>query len=226
VPSYPGLATLGHELGHAYHNVALENRPPLQRNSPSTLAETASIFCETLIRHAALTGASESDELVILEGALQDAIGSTIEVTSRFLFEQRFFEARKEHDVPVSAICELMRQSQIDTYGDGLDPELLHTYMWAAKGHYYSVDESYYNFPYMFGLLFGLGLYHQYMHEPAGFTARYDELLSSTGRADAAELGATFGLDLRKIEFWRSSFDVIRGDVARFIELAAKVEVP
>ena len=222
VPSYPGLATLAHELGHAYHNVALEARPALQRESPSTLAETASIFCETLVRHAALAEADERGELAILEGSLQDAIGVTIEVTSRFLFEQNVYEARADHDVPASVLCELMSNAQLQTYGDGLDPEKLHPFMWAAKGHYYSVDHAYYNFPYMFGLLFGLGLYRNFQDEPAGFSARYDELLSSTGRADASELAATFGLDLHSIDFWRSSLDVVRADINRFVELAEK----
>jgi oligoendopeptidase F len=204
----------------------LESRPALQRSSPATLAETASIFCETLIRHAALAEADEREELVILEGSLQDAVGVTVDITSRFLFEQGVYETRADHDVPPSVLCDLMTQAQIDTYGDGLDQNALHPYMWAVKGHYYNVDHAYYNFPYMFGLLFGLGLYSNYQDDAAGFSARYDELLSATGRADAAELAASFGLDLRSIDFWRSSLDLVRADIARFIELASGQKNP
>ena len=78
-----------------------------------------------------------------------------------------------------------MLESQRETYGDGLDQQALHPYMWAAKGHYYS-GSSFYNFPYMFGLLFGLGLYAQYQQDPEGFKVGYDELLASTGLAGSA----------------------------------------
>jgi oligoendopeptidase F len=91
--------------------------------------------------------------------------------------------------------------------------------MWAAKSHYYS-GRSYYNFPYMFGLLFGLGLYAIYKKQPEGFHARYDDLLSSTGLADAATLGKRFGIDISSVEFWRGSLDQIRGDIDRFENLS------
>ncbi len=88
--------------------------------------------------------------------------------------------------------------------------------MWAVKGHYYSSARSFYNFPYMFGLLFGLGLYARYQQDPAAFRASYDDLLSSTGLADAATLAARFGIDIRTPDFWRASLDVVRQDIDRF----------
>jgi oligoendopeptidase F len=91
--------------------------------------------------------------------------------------------------------------------------------MWAAKGHYYSADLSYYNYPYLFGLLFGLGLYAIYRKEPATFPDRYDALLAYTGRANAADLAARFDIDLRDPGFWRSSLAVIRDDIDRLEEL-------
>jgi len=109
-----------------------------------------------------------------------------------------------------------MLDAQRQTYGDGLDPDALHPYMWAMKPHYYSAGRSYYNFPYMFGLLFGLGLYARYQRDPADFTARYDDLLSSTGLDDAATLAQRFGIDIRDGAFWRASLDLIRADVDRF----------
>jgi oligoendopeptidase F len=118
-----------------------------------------------------------------------------------------------------------MLETQRDTYGDGLEADALHGYMWAVKGHYYSVDEGYYNFPYMFGLLFGLGLYRQFQAEPAGFAKRYDDLLSSTGMATAGDLAARFGIDLRTPDFWRSSLELIAADIARYGELADALSV-
>jgi oligoendopeptidase F len=88
--------------------------------------------------------------------------------------------------------------------------------MWAMKPHYYSTGRSFYNFPYMFGLLFGLGLYSRYQADPEEFKASYDGLLSSTGLADAATLAGRFGIETRTPDFWRSSFEVIRRQVDRF----------
>ena len=105
------------------------------------------------------------------------------------------------------------------TYGDGLDPEALHPYMWAAKPHYYG--RAFYNFPYMFGLLFALGLYAVYRQEGEAFVPRYDELLSSTGLADAATLADRFGIDIRTPDFWRASLGTIREDIDRFESLVS-----
>lgn len=91
--------------------------------------------------------------------------------------------------------------------------------MWAVKGHYYSTGRSFYNYPYMFGLLFGLGLYARYQQDREAFRKGYDELLSSTGMADAATLAGRFGIDLRSEDFWRASLDMIRNDIDQFEKL-------
>ena len=179
-----------------------------------TLAETASIFCETIIRQAVIQSGSPEEKFAVLEASLQGSCQVVVDITSRFLFEQSVFEARKKRELSAREMCELMLKAQLDTYGDGLDTDALHPYMWEAKGHYYG--RSYYNFPYMFGLLFGLGLYAVYQKDPEPFKARYDDLLSSTGLADAATLGRSFGIDITTPEFWRASFDQIRLDVDRF----------
>jgi oligoendopeptidase F len=114
----------------------------------------------------------------------------------------------------------LMLESQRATYGDGLDTSTLHPYMWAVKGHYYSTGRSYYNWPYTFGLLFGLGLYAVYQDEPNQFRAGYDELLSSTGLDNAAGLARRFDIDIRSADFWRASLDIIRRNIDRFEQLA------
>ena len=96
--------------------------------------------------------------------------------------------------------------------------------MWAVKGHYYSTGRSFYNFPYMFGLLFGLGLYASYRRDPEHFTRSYDDLLASTGLADAATLAQRFGVDIRDGAFWRASLDTIRADIERFEGLVAETK--
>lgn len=140
---------------------------------------------------------------------------TVVDITSRFLFESAVFEQRKERELSAREMCEIMENAQRDTYGDALAS--YHPYMWAAKPHYYSTY-SFYNFPYMFGLLFSLGLYSLYKQDPDSFVGRYDDLLSSTGMADAYELGKRFGFDTRSIEFWRGSLDVVREDIRQFCE--------
>jgi pepF/M3 family oligoendopeptidase len=217
--SYDGVSTLAHELGHAYHCLNLAKRTMLQRNTPSTLAETASIFCQTIICHAALQDAGTQEKIAIIESSIQDSCQVVVDVSSRFLFEQSVFEQRRQRELSVSELNELMLECQRQTYGDGLDPSILHPYMWAVKGHYYSVGAPFYNFPYTFGLLFGLGLYALFQQDPDSFRRGYDELLSSTGLADAATLANRFGIDLRSPDFWQASLGIVRQDIDRFVRL-------
>lgn len=220
-PAFGAVSTLAHELGHAYHNVCLSGRTALQRRTPMTLAETASIFCETIVKRAALRESSDQEALPILEASLQGATQIVVDISSRFRFEKASIEGRAKRELASRELCDLMLQAQKETYGDGLDQDALHPYMWAAKPHYYSYS-SYYNYPYMFGMLFGLGLYKVYQDEPEGFPKRYDYLLSSTGMADAATLGERFGIDIQKKEFWAGSLQIIAEDVEKFERLTQK----
>ncbi len=213
-PAFGAVSTLAHELGHGYHNLCLYGRTATQRALPMTLAETASIFCETIIRQAVLESGTPEEQFSVLEASLQGSCQVVVDISSRFLFEQKVFEKRKQREVSPRELCDFMTEAQMSTYGDGLDESCLHPYMWAAKGHYYGA--SYYNYPYMFGLLFGLGLYAEYQKSPDSFRDSYDDLLSSTGLADAATLGQRFGIDTRSVDFWRASLDQIRLDIDRF----------
>ena len=219
-PSYDSVTTLAHELGHAYHNLNEAGLTPLQRRTPMILAETASTFCETIVKEAALVDATPGEQMYILEQSLQGASQVVVDILSRFDFERELFAGRRERELSIGELNRLMLAAQDATYGDALAKDERHPYMWAVKGHYYSPELSFYNFPYLFGLLFGLGLYAIYRREPDSFPERYDVLLASTGRASAADLAATFGIDLRSREFWRSSLDVIRADIDRLEALA------
>lgn len=215
-PAYGGMGTLAHELGHAYHNLVKAGRTAINKSTPMTLAETASIFCETIVREAALREAEGAERLAILESSLEGSFQVVVDITSRFLFEQRVFDARLARELSVEELGTLMLDAQKETYGDALSPEFLHPFMWAVKSHYYSPERSFYNFPYMFGLLFGLGLYARYQADPNEFKKGYDDFLSSTGLADAATLTSRFGIDIRTPEFWRASLGIISRDIDRF----------
>ncbi len=160
--------------------------------------------------------------MAILEESLQGNCQVVVDITSRFLLESRIFEGRPNREFSVGELKEMMLAAQRETYGDGLDNDLLHPYMWAMKPHYYSAGRSFYNWPYMFGLLFGLGLYALYQRDPEAFIGRYDDLLSCTGLADAATLASRFDIDIRSPEFWHASLEIIGQDVERFEAVTAR----
>lgn len=216
-PSFGAVSTLAHELGHGYHNLCLYGRTPFQKDTPMTLAETASIFCETVVSQAAMKEANEAERLVLLEGELQRMSQTIVDISSRFIFEQEVFDRRGKSLLSASEMCEIMLDAQEQTYGDGLTDER-HPYMWAVKPHYYS-GASYYNFPYMFGLLFSLGLYAKYLEDPEPFRTMYDEFLSSTGMASAHELAAKFGIDIQTAAFWDGSVSIAINNVREFESL-------
>lgn len=217
------LSTIAHELGHAYHNECIyrAGKSILQSDTPMTMAETASIMCETIIVDAALQqAATPQDELAILESALNNDSQIIVDIYSRFLFEQEVFERREKADLSPDELCEIMERAQKAAYGDGLDERYLHKYMWTWKPHYYYHDLSFYNFPYSFGLLFGIGLYAIYRQRGSAFIADYQNLLASTGEASAADLAARFGIDIRQRAFWEGSLKVIGERVDRYEQVS------
>jgi pepF/M3 family oligoendopeptidase len=216
--TFMSVATVAHELGHAYHNVNMADMRPYQRRTPMALAETASTFCETIVSRAMFDAAPEEEKLGILNGDLVRDNMIVVAIHSRFLFEKHVYEMRKKRELSATELCEAMKAAQIECFGDALNPDETHPYMWCVSPHYYS--SAYYNWPYTFGLLFGLGLYKRYEQDPDEFRANYDDLLASTGSDDAATLCARFGIDIRTPDFWRASLDVIRSRIDAFETLA------
>jgi len=216
------VSTLAHELGHGFHNDCMEkaNRTQLQQRTPMTMAETASIMCETIVSNASLKQAKNTDEeLSILEGMLNGDSQVIVDIYSRYLFEKEVFERRAKSELSAEEFCDIMERAQKATYGDGLDESYLHKYMWTWKPHYYSAHLSFYNFPYAFGLMFGTGLYTIYQDRGESFIPEYIDLLSSTGLGSAAELAQRFGIDIRQKSFWEGSLKVVEQRVKRYEEI-------
>jgi pepF/M3 family oligoendopeptidase len=220
------VSTVAHELGHAFHNACKywAGKTVLQGSTPMTLAETASIMCETIVMQAVLDQAQDAaEELAILENMLNGESQVIVDIYSRYLFEQEVFARRDQAELTPDELCAIMARAQIATYGDGLDPEYLQPYMWTWKPHYYSVDLPFYNFPYAFGLLFSTGLYAVYQQRGAAFVPDYMRLLASTGEATAADLAAQFGIDIRTRRFWEDSLAVTGARIERYCALAEQM---
>ena len=214
--SFSNVTTLAHEFGHAYHGDCLKNLPILKTSYTMPIAETASNFCEQIITDAALRKADADEKFAILEAELSDAMQVIVDIYSRYLFESRLFEKRANGPLSVDEINELILGAQRDAYGDGLNHDVLHKYMWVNKVHYYYAERNFYNFPYTYGMLFSKGIYAQYLAGDAGFHDKYDALLAATGSNSLEAVGDLAGIDVRKKDFWVNSLKLIETKVDEF----------
>jgi len=209
---FTDVVTLAHELGHAFHNRCIHDHRPLNRGYSMPVAETASTFNECVVLNAAIKAAKDKDEkIALIESQLQDATQIICDIYSRFRFEDAVFKNRPGKFMNADALCSLMLEAQKQSYGDGLDHNCLHPFMWVCKSHYYG--PVYYNFPYAFGGLFARGLYAQYEKEGAAFVPKYKKLLHTTTVATAEDTARVAGIDLTDKAFWRAALQTIADQI-------------
>ena len=215
---FTDVVTLAHELGHAFHNQCIFDHRPLNQGYSMPLAETASTFNECVVMASAIAKAADTDEkIALIESQLQDATQIICDIYSRFRFEKSVFDNREEMFMNADQLCAQMLQAQKDSYGDGLDHDCLHPYMWICKSHYYG--PTYYNFPYAFGGLFARGLYAQYEKEGAAFVPKYKKLLNTTPIAKAEDVAKVADIDLTDKNFWRGALQTIADQIDLLIKL-------
>ena len=215
---FTDVVTLAHELGHAFHNQCIENHRTLNHDYSMPVAETASTFNECIIMNAAIEGAKTKEEkLALIESQLQDATQIICDIYSRFRFEAMVFENRESQFMDADTLCNFMLEAQRQSYGDGLDHNCQHPYMWVCKSHYYG--PTFYNFPYAFGGLFARGLYAQYEKEGAAFVPKYKKLLYTTPVATAEDTAKVAGIDLTDKDFWRAALQTIADRIDLFCAL-------
>ncbi len=215
---FTDVVTLAHELGHAFHNQCIQGHRPLNNDYSMPVAETASTFNECVVMAAAIKAAKEPQErLALIESQLQDATQIICDIYSRFRFEAKVFENRQAQFMDADALCGIMLDAQKQSYGDGLDHDCLHPYMWVCKGHYYG--PTFYNFPYAFGGLFARGLYAQYLEEGESFVPKYKDLLYTTPIATVEDTAKVAGIDLTDKNFWRSALQTIADQIDEFCAL-------
>ena len=166
-----------------------------------TLAETASTFAQTIILEGALSEEREPQKrMYLIESSLKDCCQVAVDILCRFYFERAVFERRLDSELSASEFCTLMLEAQKRSYGEGLDPNVLHPYMWAVKGHYYSAALPFYNYPYAFGQLFSLCLYAQAKEKGGAF---YRDLLRDTGSFSCENVAYKAGFDITSRDFWK-----------------------
>ena len=212
------VVTLAHELGHAFHNQCIRDHRPLNHDYSMPLAETASTFNECIVMASAIEKAADQDEkIALIESQLQDATQIICDIYSRYRFETMVFANREEQFMNVDTLCAFMTEAQKQSYGDGLDNDVMHPYMWVCKSHYYG--PTFYNFPYAFGGLFARGLYAQYEKEGAGFVPKYKKLLHTTPVATAEDTAKVADIDLTDKNFWCGALRTIADQIDLFCAL-------
>ena len=216
--TFGSITTLAHELGHAYHGKQIESHRPLNTGYTMPVAETASNFNELIIVNHAIENADGEEKIRLIETQIQDMTQIIVDIYSRFLFEDEVFRRRKNTFLFADDLEKIMVNAQKEAFGDGLDPEYLHPYMWCCKSHYYRSALSYYNFPYAFGGLFSRGLYAKYLEEGESFLPKYRALLKATTVDTVENVANIAGIDLTEPEFWRKSLATITDQIDLFIK--------
>lgn len=220
--SFGSVVTLAHELGHAYHGQQIQSHRPLNTGYTMPVAETASNFNELIIVNDAISKAKGEEKIQLIESQIQDSTQIIVDIYSRFLFEDEVIRRRNNTFLYADELEKIMINAQKEAYGDGLDPDYLHPYMWCCKSHYYRAGLSYYNFPYAFGGLFSRGLYAKYLEEGESFLPKYRELLRATTVDTVENVAAIAGIDLTRPEFWRESLKTITDQIEMFIAETSK----
>ena len=220
--SFDNLLTLAHELGHAYHQQVITEKPYFAQQYPMPLAETASIFSETLVTDAALRQANDPQErLMLLDQKLQRAYVMFTDLHCRFLFDKAFYAERPDGIVPTSRLKEMMIEAQREAFAGMLDESGHHPLFWASKLHFYITEAPFYNFPYTFGFLFSGGVYDRAQTEGKAFAGNYRNLLAETGSMQTEDLAQKhLSVDLTEADFWKSAVDRSLADIDDFVELA------
>ncbi|HHX8522621.1 TPA: M3 family oligoendopeptidase [Vibrio diabolicus] len=220
--SRSNLMTLAHELGHAFHNWVIRDLPLCQTYYPMTLAETASIFAENIVRDHLISKAESVDEkLEMLWEELSSALALMINIPVRYEFEKSFYERRQDGELTADEFCELMSETWKEWYGDVMsEPD---PYFWASKLHFSIDSVSFYNYPYLFGFLFSKGIYAQRETKGEAFYTDYINLLRDTGCMMAEDVVEKhLSMDLTQPTFWQQSVELVREKVDEFEHLLAQ----
>ena len=224
--SLADIQTLAHELGHAYHGRVVQENSPLNRSYPMPLAETASIFCQTLMSKKMIAEITDPmEKLTVVEVSLSEDTQCVIDILSRFIFESEVLNTPISKPLSAKELCDMMLNAQEASYGNGLAKDIRHPYMWVCKSHYYSAGLNFYNFPYAFGLLYGKGLYKQYLKDKEAFVKNYDKMLQATGYMSVEDVAKTMGIDVTNKEFWIESLKFIEEEIDLFEELLNELKL-
>src|SRR5262245_33847955 len=223
------VLTLAHESGHAFHGYLMRDIRPYARGYPMTLAETASTFGEQVLMNGLLDDpvVSDAQKAMMLDVEVGHGSIYLLDIPVRYEFEKSLYEERKNGELSVSRLKQLMVETQGRVLGEVLETGGEDPYFWASKLHFYITGITFYNFPYTFGFLLSRGLYAMFKKEGTSFLRKYEEFLRLTG-SDTAEnvVRRSLGRDLENPEFWTEAIRSLEEPLSQLETLLPKVLTP
>lgn len=215
--NYIDVIILAHEIGHTYHSYCLRDEQMLNVEYPTPIAETASIFCETIMNNELIKMVPDEEKTVILERSISDAAYYIVEMYGRFLFECEVFQRRKEGPLSVDELNEIMKKSIKEAYGETIDEESINPYSWANNIGFYMAGNEFLNFSYAFGVLFSKGLFAEYVRKGSDFVVAYEMLLKNTSKNNIVDIAKFMNIDVHSVDFWQGALRIIEMDINKLV---------
>lgn len=216
--NYIDITVLAHEIGHAYHSYCLRDEELLNTYYPTPIAETASIFCETILNNELIKRVLQEDKITILERSISDSVYYIAEMYGRFLFEVELYKKRKTGILSVNELNGMMKKSMKQVYGDAIDENTINSYSWVNNIGFYMAGNEFLNFPYTFGVLFSKGLYAEYLNKGSSFVTEYEKLLKISSKNNIVTLANYMNINVHSSDFWTSALKIIEADINEFIK--------
>ena len=215
------VLTLAHELGHGLHAYLSRGQGTFHQSTPLTLAETASVFGETVTNNALLARIDDPNErFALLAATLEDSIATVFRQVAMNRFEDAVHTARREEgELSVERFGELWATTQEAMVGDSVEITDGSRTWWSYIPHF--IGTPGYVYAYAYGQLLALSVYARYQEQGASFVPSYLELLSAGGSMEPAALGRIVGCDLEDPGFWDAGLAIVDGQL-RAAEDAAR----
>ena len=203
------VMTLAHELGHGLHAYLAREQGIFHQTTPLTVAETASVFGETVTFGRVLSSVSDpADRLALLATNIEDAIATIFRQTAMNRFEDLVHTARRtEGELSLDRFGDLWAESQSEMLGDAVEITEGYRTWWSYIPHF--INTPGYVYAYAYGQLLALSVYHQYEEQGSDFVPRYLHLLASGGSMAPEDLGRIVGCDLTDPHFWDGGLDLV-----------------
>ncbi len=215
------VSTLAHELGHGLHAYLARGQGVFHQSTPLTLAETASVFGETVTNNALLAQLEDpSARFALLAATLEDSIATVFRQVAMNRFEDSVHTARREvGEISVENMNELWLKSQSAMLGDSVELTDGYATWWSYIPHF--IGTPGYVYAYAYGQLLALSVYARYAERGQEFVPSYLELLSAGGSMSPGELGQIVDCDLEDPGFWDAGLDIVESQLDAATEAAA-----
>ena len=202
--------TLAHELGHAVHSQAAQDRSILVQDAPLPLAETASTFSELLLYDNLSDKISDNEKKIMLSEKIDDLYATILRQSFFTIFE---VDAHKQigEGTTIDEISKLYLQNLKDQFGNSVILSDDFAIEWSCIPHFYHTP--FYCYAYSFGNLLALSLFQRYKKEGKDFVPAYINILAAGGSKKPEKLLAEYGFDIRSPKFWQEGFDYVKEQV-------------